>query len=477
MKPTKLIEGSFWITISTFAQRFFALLSNLILARLLAPSEFGVIAIAYVFWSFFTLFTQTSTGMFILYKGTEDKRYLDTTYTIGLIIGFVVAFGLAVTAPLVAHFFNEPDLFGLLLAYAVNLQLSTIYYTYGAVITRQMQYQSLAKINLIGSAARVTCTATAALAGCSYWSFAIGDMVFWVLGSIMARYKSGHHLQIKLDAKLKNEVFSYCLGEVGSSFGYYVNSNLDNFIAGKLLGKTSLGHYNLAYQLSTALTNVLNPAIDQLGVPIFANMEHPEQQKKALFEVIKEIAFLVTPLFILVYLIIDRHAIALIFGEQWTPVASILPWLLFAGYFKVINSPLRSMLVAKGLPKINAKVNITIAPLAVLGFYLGAKQGGTIGIAIAGAIVLGIFWTFYWWWVGCKAMGWSIGEFIAPCCLPIAIAAFPLAISFSLPEIIRALSFLIIYVFCLRLVAPKQFFKYYQLLAKTIKRLWHKNKK
>ena len=155
MTSTKLVKSGLWITISTFIQRFFALLSNLILARLLMPSDFGVIAIAYVFWSFFTLFTQNSTGLFILYKGTENKRYLDTTYAISLIVGVLLALGLITSSPLIADFFDEPNLKILLIAYAVNLALSSIYYVYVAIMTSQMQYQELTNINLICSTARL----------------------------------------------------------------------------------------------------------------------------------------------------------------------------------------------------------------------------------------------------------------------------------------------------------------------------------
>lgn len=477
MKPNNLIKSGLWITVSTFAQRFFALLSNLILARLLLPSEFGVIAIAYVFWSFFTLFTQSSTGFFILYKGTEDKRYLDTTYTIGLIIGFIVALGLAISAPFVAVFFNEPDLKLLLLPYAANLQLSTFYYTYAAVMTSQSQHRELANINLKASAARLIFTTLAAVLGFSYWSFAIGDTAFWVLACILACYRSGHRLKIDLDSQRRKEVVSYCLGEVGSSFGFYANSNLDNFVAGKFLGKASLGHYNLAYQLSMAITSILNPVINQLGIPIFAKMQHPEQQKNAVFEVTREIAFLATPMFIGVFLVLDKSMISLIFGDNWTPVASILPWLLFAAYFRVINSPLRSMLAAKGLPKINAQVNLTIAPLAVLGFFIGAKQGGAVGVAIGAAVVLGIVWTIYWWWMGCRALGWSIREFIFPFLQPIVIAVLPAIIVVNLPSIIKAIAFVPIYLIFLRFLAPQQFINYYKFLIKITRKVFQKKER
>lgn len=474
MTSTKLINSGLWITFGNFAQRFFALLSNLLLARLLIPSDFGVIAIAYVFWSFFTLFNQNSAGLFILYKGTEDKRYLDTTYAISLIVGLLLALSLIVTSPLIASFFNEPSLKVLLIAYAFNLLLSSIYYVYVAVMTSQMQYQEIANINLISSTARLICTTASALLGFSYWSFAVGDTVFWVLGSILTRYKSGQHLRLRIDPKIKSEVISYCMGAIGSSIGFYANSNLDNFVVGKLLGKSSLGFYNLAYQLSMAISSVLNPVINQLGTPVFAKINNPEEQKKSLIRVTQEIAFLATPLFVLIFLLVDQQMIALVFGSNWIPVASILPWLLFSAYFRVINSPLKSMLAAKGLPKINAQVNLSIAPVAVLGFFIGAKQGGAVGVSISAALILGLCWTIYWWWMGCRTLGWSTSQFLIPCCKPILIALLPLTISFYLPSIIKPIVFLLFYLVFVRILAPKQFLNYYNLINKMIIKFFKK---
>jgi len=75
--------GSVWCDYDTYS----SLAGNLLLARLLLPSDFGVIGTAYIFWSFVNLFTQNTTASFIVYKGIDDERYLNTTYTISLLVG------------------------------------------------------------------------------------------------------------------------------------------------------------------------------------------------------------------------------------------------------------------------------------------------------------------------------------------------------------------------------------------------------
>ena len=463
MKTISLFKSSFWISSSTFITRFFALASNLVLARLLLPSDFGVIGIAYIFWSLFTLFTQDTTGSFILYKGTEDKRYLNTTYTISVAIGLTFAILMSLSAPGIARFFNEPNLTWILVLYAFNILMSSVYYVYIKIMTRQMQYRELAQITLIGSFTRLLFTIVSALLGFRYWSFAIGDSAFWILGCILSRYKSGQNLKLKIDATVKSEVLSYTLAATGSNIGFYINANSDNFFVGKLLGNTSLGYYNLAYQLTMALSTIFNSVIAQLGTPIFANLEDKEEQENALFKVVKHTAFITAPIYALFFILINENFISLVFSPKWATISIVIPWLLVFAYFRNINSPLHAMLCAKGRPDINARVNLYIAPIAVLGFIIGAHYGSIYGVSIAVACVLGIIWTVYWWWFAGQKIGLSIMSFLRICFTPFIMAIVIILMTLSLPLLIKPIAFTIIYIIFLRLLFPLLLYKYIKM--------------
>ncbi|MBW4537623.1 MAG: oligosaccharide flippase family protein [Myxacorys chilensis ATA2-1-KO14] len=471
MKPVSLLKSGLWITYATFITRIFAFLSSLVLARLLQPADFGVIGIAYVFWSFFTLFIQDTAGNFIIYKGTENPKYIDTSYTISLSIGLVLGLGMAATAPAVAMFFNEPALSGILVVFAFNLLLSSASSAHSGVMTRQMQYQALANISLVSSLTRLLCTAGAAMLGLSYWSFVVGDTASWVVSCILTRHYSGHQFRLQIDPEIRSEVLSFCLGSTFSSFGLYVNFNTDNFTVGKLLGSASLGYYNLAYQLTMAASSIFGSVISQLGMPVFAQLPTDEQQKNTLVQVVEQTAFFIAPLYALMFLIVDPQVVTFIFGSRWTPICTVIPGLLVFAYFRVINSLLFSMLVAKGRPDINARVNLQIAPIAVLSFVVGARQGGIFGVSLAVALVLGIFWTIYWWWTGCRILGWSLKKFLLPCFIPILLSAPGIASSFALPLLLRPFVFLLIYLVCIRIIMPKHFFLYQTMLSRFTSRL------
>lgn len=471
MKQNVLLKGGFWISFSTIILRFVNLLSNLILARLLLPSEFGVVGIAYVFWSFFILFTQDGPGSFIVYKGTEDKRYLDTAYTISLLIGLFFALVMVAVAPFTGTFFNEPNITWILIAFAFNLLLSSVFNVQVAVMTRQMQYQDIAIANIVTSIARVIFTISSALLGMSYWSFVIGDTASWVTGCILTRYQCKRSLSLQIDPEIKSEVLSYCVGVTVSSFGFYFNANADNFTVGKLLGSTNLGYYNLAYQLTMALSTILNSVIAQIGMPVFAQLTDEQEQKNVLYNVVKQIAFLTAPIYTLFYLVIDRNVISLMFGENWIPISTVIPWLLIFAYYRVINSPLNTMLSARGRPDANAKVNICIAPIAVLGFIIGARYGSIVGVSMAVALVLGVIWTVHWWWYGCRVLNWPMMHFLTPTVIPVLIAFPAYVLSFYLPILLKPIAFVTIYLLLVRLFQVKQFEWYQKITTKIVEKL------
>ncbi len=466
-----LLKNGFWATYGAIGTRLLALLSNLLLARLLLPSEFGIISIAYIFWSFVNLFTQNTVGAFIVYKGIKDKSYLNTAYTISLCMGLVLGLGIVIISPLAANFFGVPNLVWILAIFAFNLLISSAVAVYGGVLIRQMQYRELADVNLTASLVRVFCTTGCALLGLSYWSFVLGDTACWLTTYVLIRRATKQNFRLEITKESRAEVLSYCLGATGFGLGFYANSNCDNFVIGKLLGNTNLGYYNFAYQLTMSLNTILGQAVGQLGMSVFAQLPDDKQQENALLEVVEHIAFLAAPVYALLFLVIDQQTITLVFGAKWIPASTVIHWLLVFAYFRLLNEPLSSMLYAKGRPDVNAKVNIYIAPLAVGSFIFGAGQGGIVGVSIAVALVLGIVWTISWWWIACRALGWSLMKFLIPCFKPALFVLPAFLVCLSLPVLLKQFLFISIYILCVRIIAAKQFFKYQSLIKKIQNRI------
>ncbi|HEY9667111.1 MAG TPA: oligosaccharide flippase family protein, partial [Coleofasciculaceae cyanobacterium] len=226
-----------------------------------------------------------------------------------------------------------------------------------------------------------------------------------------------------------------------------------------------------AYQLTMALTTILSQAIGQIGLSAFAQLPDERQQENALLTVVEQIAFLTAPLYALFFLIVDQRFISVVFGEKWLPACAVIPWLLIFAYFRLINGQMSCMLSAKGRPGVNARVNLYVAPVAVFSFAIGIWQGGIVGVSIAVAVVLGVLWTIYWWWMGCRNLGWPLMQFLIPSFKAALIALVGILISLNVPVLLKPFFFIAIYLICIRFLAAKQFLTYSSLLRKVAYRL------
>ena len=446
MSESSLLKSGFWTTYGVAAARGLALISNLILARLLLPTDYGVIGVAYIFWAFANLFTQGTIDSFVVYRGVEDRKALNTAYTVSWIIGGSLALGLVVASPAIAHFFEIPALTSVLSLFSINLLLSFLYTFKAGILQRQMRYRELAQITLFASIIRVLTSTIAAASGLGYWSFVIGDLAYWLLSVLAVSRVVDIPLKLAMDPKARKAVVVYCLGAVGGSLGFYLNANFDSLLVGKLLGQEQLGFYNFAYQITMAACVILSQAIQQLGTSVFARLEDQGARQHSLQQLMGQMAFLGAPLFSLLYLILNPSFITFLFDAKWVPACAVIPWLLGFAYFRLLTSPLSAMLSATGKPNISAQANLIVAPIAILSFAIGAMQFGILGVAVAAAIVLGGCWTVYWWWLGCRSFDWTILPFLLPALRFGAVALMALVATHSLPLLIRPMAFSLLYI-------------------------------
>lgn len=441
MNPPSLLKSGVWVTYGVTAARGLALVSHLILARLLLPTDYGVIGVAYIFWAFANLFTQGTLDSFVVYRGLEDRKALDTAYTVSWMMGGSLAVGLMAAAPAIAHFFEIPALTSVLSLFSVNLLLSFLYTFKAGILQRQMRYRELAQITLLASVVRVLTSTIAAVLGLGYWSFVVGDLFYWLLSVLLVSKGVDIPLKFAMDPLARKAVVVYCLGAVGGSLGFYFNANVDSLLVGKLLGQEQLGFYNFAYQLTMAACVILSQVVQQLGTSVFARLEDPGDRQRSLQQLMGQMAFLAAPLFALLYLTLNPSFITLLFDAKWAPACTVIPWLLGFAYFRLLTSPLSAMLSATGKLNISAQANLTVAPIALLSFAVGAFQVGILGVAMAATLVLGCLWTVYWWWLGCRSFAWTVLPFLLPALRFGGLAIVSILATHRLPLMVRPIVF------------------------------------
>lgn len=468
----KIVKASLLMTASFALGKVAQLISQIILARLLSPQDFGIWAMVLILSNFSVLFKDVAIAQVLVQRGLDDKKIINTVFSLGVNIS-IGLFLVQVLAGLpLSYFFNVPILFPLVAFSASVFLIGAGAGSHTAVMQRQMKFRELAICDSIASFVRVGGALVSAVFGAGVWSFAIGEVAMALVDSLLKRFLSGYHFtySFKLDPVAVNEVKKFIAGILGGSFAVQINTNGDNLIIGRLLGSQALGYYNLAYQL--AMMPVY--ALSQVNRVILSVLSQKDNEGKKIFlaRALEMYALLSAPIYT-VSLLIAPSVIPLLYGSAWKEAVSLFQIVLIFAYARGFMSILGTTLIALDQPVTNAFINWALVPVSLIAYFVGANLGGTQGVAIAVSLVMGVGATIWFWLATCRAAGWKIASLIQPILLPtitISIALLfvliiPLPQSLSL--YLQPVMLIAIYVIILSLVSkgriPQMLFKAIQL--------------
>ncbi|MBD2293061.1 lipopolysaccharide biosynthesis protein [Anabaena sphaerica FACHB-251] len=420
---TKIAKSGLWLTASYAISRVAQLIAQICLARLLSPEDFGVWAMVLVVTILTDLFQDNATAAVLIQRGLEDKKLVDAVYSLGVNISIFMFVVQALIGLPISWFFQQPVLFPLIACVSFKFVINAGTGTRAAILQRQMKFREIAISNIGNGIARMCGTLILAAFGFGVWSFAGGEIckaiVDAALKRLYCRYDCTYHFFP--DQQAVREVWSFTSSLIGINLAVYANTNGDNFLIGKLLGAQSLGFYNLAYQLAMLPAFALSQ-INKINFSVLSQRDD-EGKKSYLRQMLEYYALFYAPIYSLGF-VVAPWIIPLVYGSQWLGAVPIFQIVLIFAYARGFMSILGTTLNALNQPRTNAVINLALVPLSLPSFFIGAKLGGTVGVAIAVAIVMGIGATIWFWFATCRAAKWNVATLASPVILPTVAAIF-----------------------------------------------------
>lgn len=419
----KIAKSGLWLTAGYATSRVAQLIAQIFLARLLSPEDFGVWAMVLVVTILTDLFQDNATAAVLIQRGLEDKKLVDAVYSLGVNISIIMFLVQALLGLPISWFFKQPVLFPLIVCVSLKFLINAGTGTRGAILQRQMKFREVAISNIGSGIARMAGTLVLAAFGAGVWSFAGGEICKAIVDAGLKVWYCRYHCTYHLfpDQKAVREVWSFTSGLIGINLAVYANTNGDNFLIGKLLGAEPLGFYNLAYQLAMLPAFALSQ-INKINFSVLSQRDDQGKQSY-LRQMLEYYALFYSPIYSLSF-VVAPWIIPLIYGSQWQEAAPIFQIVVIYAYARGFMSILGTTLNALNQPRTNAIINLALVPLSVPSFFLGAKLGGTIGVAIAVAIVMGIGATIWFWFATCRAAKWNLATLASPVVLPTVAAIF-----------------------------------------------------
>jgi len=390
------VSGVKWSGISMGAVTALQFVTLAIMARLLSPSDFGLMGMIMVVIGFAQSFADMGISNAIIYRQDATKDQLSSLYWLNILAGAIVFCVVYASTPLVVRFFHEPPLSKLLYLTAVIFLITPLGQQFQILFQKELKFERLAKLEIASSVVHSTVAIGSAFAGLGVYSLIWGQLastatkVALLCGTGWRQWRPSLHLA-KRDLK---DYVSFGLYQMGERAINYLNSNLDYLLIGSMLGARALGYYTLAYNLIIKPSAMINPVITKVAFPVFSLIQNEtEKLRRSYLKVLQVLATVNFPM-MAGLAVVAPAAVPVIFGEQWHPSIILIQILTIVGLLRSTGNPVGSLLLAKGRADLGFKWNLALTVTQIPGLYLGAKLGGAVGVAIAFSILMALYSIF-----------------------------------------------------------------------------------
>jgi lipopolysaccharide exporter len=384
-------RGAAWVLLAFLAYRLLGFFTNLILARLLTPAEFGLVSLALLMINASALLQDVGVPTAIVYSGRDIKQMAGTALTINLAVSTALCILVVLGAPLLARYGHDAAILPITIVLALGLIVTAAGSVQSALLVKGMAFRKKFITDVTPLALSGLTSIAMALSGFGAWSLVSGQtiraasstLLLWGVSSIRPRPTFKRSVALELLQYGRHVSLSSAIG--------FCASNVDNFIIGGMLGTNQLGLYVMAFTMTQLVTGAMGQVVASVAFPAYSQMrERRDAYFHAFAGTFKTILTVGSPLSLLLGVGAPIF-IPLVFGEKWAGSVSSIQWLSILTTIQAIDY--NSAAVYKGLGRPQWLWRLTLVKLAVLApMMLFLLRYGIAGIAAAHALVaLGLF--------------------------------------------------------------------------------------
>lgn len=375
-----------WLAGARFAGQLVAWAITLVVIRILKPSDYGLMAIADVLIGFAALFQEMGLFSAMVQKRDLTERHVEQAFGILIVLNvglYVVVFAIA---PLLASFFNDARLTNIVRVLGLQFPLASVGVVQDAILNRSMRFRQKSLANIAIGLGNAFTTLGFALAGAGVWALVLGSMAGAVVRPVALSIAAWHWCRPRFSRAGMNEMLHFGGFVAVSRLLWYVYSQSDVFIIGKLLGKELLGFYSIAMQLASLPMQKVAELLDQVGFAAYSSIQHDMAAVRSHFlKAIRVLAFLSFPIFWGISAV-SPDLVMVVLGQRWERATVPLQLLALVMPIRMIGHGTGSVLAAIGKPQIGTLNTFIALVIMVPAFFIGTWFGGLIGAALAWVI-------------------------------------------------------------------------------------------
>ena len=369
------LSNARWISLAQTVRIVSQLVSMAVLARLLPPKAYGLMAMATVVTNLAGLFRDMGTGAAVIQKKELSQATTSTVFWLNLIIGTIVALAMVLSSPVVALGFHEPELTAILCVLAVVFPVSSLGIVPQALLERESRFSVVARIEITSAFTALAAALIFAWQGWGVYSLVLQVPVYSTVSTVQLWFASRWRPALQWHAEEFRLILGFSANLSLFQFINYFSRNADSLIIGRLLGAAPLGVYSLAYRVMLYPLQNLTFVISRALFPVMSRQQDsPGEMANLYLKSVTFIAFITAPLMAGLW-VLREPFVEVVFGPKWKEVASVLTWLAPVGFIQSIVSSTGTIFMATGRTHVMMKLGILGACLLVTSFLIGIQWG------------------------------------------------------------------------------------------------------
>ena len=352
-----LVRGIAWTGAMRWATQVISWASTLIIARLLGPNDYGLVGMAAVYLGFVQLVNEFGLGAAIITQRDLAEDQIARLGGLALVMGGgFVALSALLATPLAA-FFAEPAVRWIIIVSSLSF--------------------------LVAEALVAACgTLALALAGAGYWALVIGPVIGRAVSTLLVAVWRPHRVAWPRDFQSIAHAVSFGWHVVVARIAWYLYSNADFAVVGRVLGKAALGAYTVGWTIASIPVDRVTALVGSVTPPVFSAVQHdPPALQRYLKNLTEGLALITFPASVGLALVADEFVIFAL-GDHWRPAIAPLRLLALSAALRSVSPLLPQIIVSTGHTKRNMQFAILAALILPILFYVGTRWD-TAGVAAA----------------------------------------------------------------------------------------------
>jgi teichuronic acid exporter len=385
---TSILANTLWVTLEKWGGQMINLLVFIMLARFLGPDQFGLVAMANIFSALVTVFLDQGFSEAIIQAKEISKSYLSTAFWLNLGIGIILSIIGFFSSGLIAIFFDEPRIIPIIKAFSLSFAITSFGSVQVALMKRQMQFQTLSIIILIG---RFLSGVVALYIGWTYasaWAIVLQSIILTSTTSLLSWFAGSWRPSFLFSKLESKELFKFGVNILGLKLITFFSTRFDDLIIGYMLGSVALGIYTTAYRILRILNDLLLQVASSIALPVFSGLQDdPSQLQRSILDATHYVGLIALPICGVVFVATEQIVIFL-WGDIWIETVPIMRLLVFLAVTGVFTTIPGNALVAIGKPNVWFSIRLIVVTIRMVTMLAVANLGL---IWITGANVISAF--------------------------------------------------------------------------------------